>query len=310
MSVLTDGADLLKSALRRIFSSPFVPAMVAVVLFAAALLKGYEAASIELDEHTILRTRWFVVALVMFELALGLWLLAGLHEPWSRLFALFTFVVFSEGALYLLVIGVKTCGCLGRLSPPPWLALMLDLVMIALLFVWRPMLGATVASHPWRLLCVVVVFVLSAIPVVVSMVSYAPRAPMVRLRSDPQLGVRVPIQLKHASVEQVLMRVHSATGLDFSIEETLATSLKEKPPDLGEITTQNARAWAVLELVAQKQPVPTRWTRVNGGYLLLRGAPFGTLLPWILSSVVLLAATIGALLVRSRHTQGSLEPRN
>jgi hypothetical protein len=135
----------------------------------------------------------------------------------------------------------------------------------------------------------VIGFVLAAAPIFVAMTDYAPKGPVRSLRDDPQLAGKVPLQLKKASIDEILNALHAATGLNFAAENRLEGSL-------GEIQTRNARAWAIMEWVAQNQASPARWERMDGGYRLVPAARLGRVVPWLVSSGVFIVTFVGVLL--------------
>lgn len=104
------------------------------------------------------RIAWFSLpevqlAIVICEIALGIWLWSGANPIASWITALATFVAFAGIAAYMGVIGQSSCGCFGRLSPSPWIAFTLDLAMIALLGIGRPN-WSELGERPWRTMAV------------------------------------------------------------------------------------------------------------------------------------------------------------
>ena len=112
--------------------------LAALVLFVAALLKGYQLSTEPVIGQNLLESRGFLMAVVEFELFFALWLVFG---PWPRqtwaaalgLFALFTCV-----SLYKALAGHASCGCFGRVPVNPWLTSALDLTLVLSLLRWRP----------------------------------------------------------------------------------------------------------------------------------------------------------------------------
>ncbi|MBI2805192.1 MAG: DUF1573 domain-containing protein [Planctomycetes bacterium] len=78
------------------------------------------------------------LAIVEFEIFLGIWLLTGAAAVGAWLTALTTFTIFAGISFYLGVIGQTSCGCFGRFPPSPWWAFALDAVVIGLLLLGRP----------------------------------------------------------------------------------------------------------------------------------------------------------------------------
>jgi len=289
-----------RTFLERFFRSACVPTALACALLLAAFLKGHELATEELGENSLFTSRWFLALLVLWEGALASWLLSGLHPRLARAMALLTFLAFFQAALYLAASGEASCRCLGKASTNPWFMVGFDVLALAVLVAWTPAHpGASIFTHRRRFATVAIIYVLVAIPALINMLAYTPRGQMRLLRHDPSLAARLNVQLKGATTQQLLDHLHSATGLHFSVESGLAQT-----PDLGQISTNSARAWAIMELLAQRQNVPARWKKTDGGYLLVRSAPFGIANPWLVSASVALGLVLILLLFSRRPTQG------
>jgi hypothetical protein len=277
-----------------------VPVLIGILLLVASMLKAHQLATQELPERSILTTRWFLVGTVVFELGFGLWLISGFHERITRWAAVATFAVFFEGSLYLFVIDAPSCGCFGRITVLPWQAMLIDLGGIGLLLAWRPAGSLTVFTHPRWLFVLGLAYVTVAAPVVISVLDYAPQGPMAGLRNDLRLAKTVPLHLKNATLPEVLEKLHKATGLTFTISEALAA-----PVHLGEVQTEGAQAWAVLEWLAVSQPLPARWEKTADGYQLVRAAPLGVTFPWAFAGLTLVIVTLAAAVVRTQQPKGT-----
>ena len=112
-----------------------------VLLLAAAALKVQGLGFDPVRRLGIFAAPEFQVAVVEFEVFLGLWLLSGFRPLGSWFLALSAFVAFAGVSFYLGWVGQSSCGCFGRLSPSPWYTFGLDVGIIAALFVARPDLG-------------------------------------------------------------------------------------------------------------------------------------------------------------------------
>jgi len=295
-------AAILRTGLvlyQRIARSPAVPVLIGAVLFAAAMLKGQRAATEDIFAGSILLSRGFIVANVLFELGLGLWLVAGFYERLTRWLGVVTFVGFFEVSLYLHLLDAPTCGCFGRISVLPWQAMVIDLAGIGLLLAWRPAGGLTVWTHPRWLGLLGFAYATVAAMVVVSIVHYAPTGPMASLRNDQRLLKKVPLELENATLPDVLEKLHQATGLTFTVSEAVEVS-----PDLGNVKTERAYAWSVLEWLAGKHAWPARWEPTADGYRLVRAAPLGLTFPWAFSGLVFALVTMAAVVIRMRQALG------
>jgi hypothetical protein len=284
---------------QRIARTPAVPVLMGAVLFVAAMLKGHQAATEDIFASSILTSRGFVVASVLFELGLGLWLISGFYERFARWVGVVTFVGFLEVSLYLHLLDAPTCGCFGRINILPWQAMLIDLACIGLLLAWQPAGGLTVRTHPRWLGLLGFAYATIAALAVVSIVHYAPTGPMPSLRNDPMLLTKVPLDLENATLPDVLEKLHKATGLTFSVSEAV-----EVPEDLGNVKTERAQAWAVLEWLAGKHAWPARWEPTADGYRLVRAAPLGLTFPWAFSGLVFALVTMAAVVIRMRQALG------
>jgi hypothetical protein len=114
-----------------------LPAVGLIILF-AAVMKCHELLTVPLAETGIATSRWFMIALVEFEFALGLCLITGLghRHVWRAS------VVCLSGFLCITCFkiwnGDRSCGCFGRLSVDPRITLLLDTGMLLTLALCRP----------------------------------------------------------------------------------------------------------------------------------------------------------------------------
>lgn len=82
--------------------------------------------------------RWLQILLIEIELFLGLWLLSRRRPALARLFSLATFLTFAFANTKQILHGNETCNCLGAISVDPWFMLAIDIVLIGLVYSWRP----------------------------------------------------------------------------------------------------------------------------------------------------------------------------
>lgn len=89
--------------------------------------------------------RWatpqILMATIVWEMGVGLWMLCGMHQGVAWAFAIATFCVFAGISGYLGLIGQAECGCFGVIHASPWAALSLDLLALTLLAIYRPLQG-------------------------------------------------------------------------------------------------------------------------------------------------------------------------
>jgi len=123
--------------------------LLAMVLLAAAVLKGRQLLTEPVLSSTIWSSRPFLIFLVEFELALGLWFLSGLFKKAAWLTAWLCFSVFSVVTLYKGLTGAASCGCFGQVHVNPWITLFaIDLPAVIALTVFRPRLSLPLAPLP------------------------------------------------------------------------------------------------------------------------------------------------------------------
>ncbi len=78
------------------------------------------------------------LAVVAWELILGIWLISNFVRPLSWLIALVTFSVFAGVSSYFGIIGQASCGCFGTIEASPWAAFGVDVIAVASLTFVRP----------------------------------------------------------------------------------------------------------------------------------------------------------------------------
>ena len=112
--------------------------VVALLLCAAAALKGYDLATGPVSEEGILTSRWFLIGLVELELLFSLWILANVLPMLTWTAALMCFATFTCASIYKALSGDASCGCFGRVPVNPWYTAALDLTIVLSLLRWRP----------------------------------------------------------------------------------------------------------------------------------------------------------------------------
>ncbi|MDR0609534.1 MAG: hypothetical protein LBG58_05445, partial [Planctomycetaceae bacterium] len=105
----------------------FVRIFIALVLLAAAGLKGYSLSVSPMLGDGIFYLRWFNIFVVEFELFFGLWLFFGFLPKLTRLAAVGCFSVFALVSLYKALSGATSCGCFSEFVPVnPWIMTVFD----------------------------------------------------------------------------------------------------------------------------------------------------------------------------------------
>ncbi len=116
----------------------YLDVVLGVVLGLAGVLKARQ-----LFENPLLgrgdgMPRWLLVCVAAFELAFGLWLLAGLYRRVTRWLCLVWFTSLAAVALAQALGGVASCACFGDLHTQPWLMFLFDGAAVVLLWTKTP----------------------------------------------------------------------------------------------------------------------------------------------------------------------------
>ncbi|MBW7989259.1 MAG: hypothetical protein FVQ84_04480 [Planctomycetes bacterium] len=120
-------------------ASNIVVKILAIVLLAAAVLKGWQLLTEPVANNDIWSYRPFLILTVEFELALAIWLLSGLFKKAAWLAGLLCFSAFSVVTLYKALTGADSCGCFGSVHINPWITLLIiDLPAVMALLIFRP----------------------------------------------------------------------------------------------------------------------------------------------------------------------------
>jgi hypothetical protein len=129
--------------------SAALPRVLGLLLLTAACLKATDVL-MGRHGHPLLLPFPLLFGLIGLETILALWLLSGMAADWGRIVSLVCFAVFFGAAAAHALTGESTCGCMGRLPVPPWLAALVDLAAIGLLYRWRPRGSSTPHSCEGR----------------------------------------------------------------------------------------------------------------------------------------------------------------
>jgi uncharacterized membrane protein YphA (DoxX/SURF4 family) len=115
-----------------------IASLVGAILLSAATAKGYELATGPVVEKSVLASRWILIGVVEFELVLGLCLVSGLWRKHAWRMAVIALAVFACVAGYKAWNGEMSCGCFGKAKIDPRYSLVLDLILLGMLFAFRP----------------------------------------------------------------------------------------------------------------------------------------------------------------------------
>ncbi len=123
---------------RRITGFRVLCVLLGLLFVTAASLKAIELSTEPVAGTGLLHTRWFLISLVEFEFLFGLWLLLGVCGSRTWGVAVLCFAAFLSVSLFKALSGDVSCGCFGKASVDPRYMVVIDAVVLALLFVWRP----------------------------------------------------------------------------------------------------------------------------------------------------------------------------
>ncbi len=124
-----------------------VSGLLGLLLIGAAVLKAHQQASGWPPASGLLADSYLALGTVAFELALGIWLLAGSYPRLARWFAATSFSVFLAVSLAKAGAGEATCGCFGSVSVNPRITAALDALAVAALFLVEPQDGSGQSAH-------------------------------------------------------------------------------------------------------------------------------------------------------------------
>ena len=110
-----------------------------MLLLVGAALKGHQLLTEPMANTDIWSNRYFLIFVVEFELALGIWLLSGLFKKIAWIATVACFSIFCCITLYKGVTGAASCGCFGKVHVNPWITLIaIDLPCLFALLIFRP----------------------------------------------------------------------------------------------------------------------------------------------------------------------------
>ncbi len=126
-----------------------------VLLLTAAALKGHQLATEPVAETGLLTSRWFLIAVVEFELFFGLWLLAALCPNFNWLLSILWSTYCANVCLVKAATGESSCcGCFSIITANMWYTFALDICQpdrmsppITLGSRWDPLQLAGICLH-------------------------------------------------------------------------------------------------------------------------------------------------------------------
>lgn len=116
----------------------YVRWIVAAVLLVAAALKTHGLWTAPTPTATIVASNIFQILLIEIEMGVAIALWMNRYALLAHWGAVGLFTVFSVFAFVQAVAGARSCACFGRLALHPWLAVLLDTGVLALLFLKKP----------------------------------------------------------------------------------------------------------------------------------------------------------------------------
>jgi hypothetical protein len=98
------------------------------------------------------------------------------------------------------------------------------------------------------------IYLLVAIPALITMMHHFPRGIIVPLRTDERLRERVECDLKNPTSEQILGALEKQTGISFTIDEWHITH----PPAYGRLGPTTLKVWSAMGIFSITLPVDVR----------------------------------------------------
>jgi hypothetical protein len=156
--------------------------VVAAILLLAAGLKAYQLATAPLPPVVqgslftplleLLNDRYFQMMVVVGEILFALVLIADLWWSWTWLLSLLGFSAFTLVSLMKGLSGESSCGCFGTVTVNPWITMCFDLVIVALLAVFRERIDWTFPPlDRKKVLAVLLIWLVLAVPTMFFMLS-------------------------------------------------------------------------------------------------------------------------------------------
>jgi hypothetical protein len=112
-----------------------------MLLLVAAMAKMVGLRADPVADAGLLREPGFVLAIIEWEIVLGLALLAGRFAAIVRWCTILTFLVFAVISLRSARAGWASCGCFGSVLINPWIVFGLDVAVLVCLVVCRPVVS-------------------------------------------------------------------------------------------------------------------------------------------------------------------------
>src|SRR5216683_2726847 len=150
---------------------------IGLVLLVTAGLKAYQLATEPTYEKDLFTSRWFLVILLEFELALGLLFLFNPLPRITRNLGIACFLAFSCRSFYQVLSGSNSCGCFGGIQVNPWYPLAFDLAALGFLCYWPAGLDCasiTEARRSLRFVLVTLLYLVCAISTGIASSTYGP----------------------------------------------------------------------------------------------------------------------------------------
>lgn len=155
--------------------------VIAAIVLTAAVAKAWQLATTPPLGEVLLHARWFNILVVEFELLFGTWLIFGLLPKLTRLATIGCFSVFAAVSLYKALSREVSCGCFGAIAVNPWLTMCFDMIIVALLVIFRPTKSETLKSRgcsaaqpsgeQQKILVILLIWLLFSIPATYMMLS-------------------------------------------------------------------------------------------------------------------------------------------
>ena len=111
---------------------------VAILLGLAATLKAHQLATSPYLENLIFESRGITATLIIAEILLAFWLISNWRSSLARIVSICVFTCFFFATAFKVASNDTSCGCFGVFEIPPIITLFVDVVVLGLLWAWRP----------------------------------------------------------------------------------------------------------------------------------------------------------------------------
>ncbi len=220
------------------------------VLVAAAALKAHNLYHDPFATDPILPTRALMVAALVFEFGVGVWLIAGIYPRAARVIATALFGFFGVISFERALHGEASCGCFGSMAVAPWFVSALDLCLAAALAMLQRPTGYV--SHTRRVPLAILVVATAGVAAVWLLQDGSADARLVVDPAAVQLG-----RVRHGERKTAIILLTNPSEFPITIS-AMRTSCPCLTAHLSERTVQPHKSvQVVLEYDSSREPDST-----------------------------------------------------